>query len=757
MTGSSTAFLLEKVLLKIEGTIDHIIYRNDANGYSVFELVLKNGEMAAVTGTFPQLDAGESISAEGEYREHSVYGMQFHAASFEIVAPEDAVSIMRYLSSGAVKGIGEGLAKRIVKAFGSDSFRIMEEEPERLAEIKGISIRKAMEISAAFESKAASRQAFSFLQQYGISNVLAQKIYEKYKDRLYDIIRTNPYQLIEDIEGIGFKTADRIAYEAGIRQDSSFRIRSGILYTLLEAENDGNMCLPEEELCSASEELLGVSGDDTKEQIDYLSVERRLIRKKMQDTVMVYHEAAYNAETECARLLIDLDLRDRDDTDLIYPEVKEIERKTQTQLEDMQREAVVHAISDGVLIMTGGPGTGKTTTINLILKYFASKGMEFMLTAPTGRAAKRMTEATGYEARTIHRLLGVNAGIDGKNAGFDKNQQNPLETDAVIVDEMSMVDVFLFRSLLRAITPGTKLILVGDDDQLPSVGPGAVLKDIVASHAFNVVTLTKIYRQSEAGDIVMNAHSIRMGRNIRLDNSSKDFFFLERQDAQKIIAGIIYLIEKKLPPYVNCRPDEIQVMTPMRKGPLGVENLNKKLQEALNPKTGPKQEIDTVNGVLRLGDKVMQIRNDYQIEWEISTDRGVVVDTGTGVFNGDLGVVISVNTAAVMVRFEDGRRAEYKNEMLNELELAYAITIHKSQGSEYPAVVIPLLNGPQMLMNRNLLYTGITRAKSCVVILGKSDTVSAMIANTTEQKRYTGLKERIIEIRKMESDTEKDG
>ena len=740
--------------MKIEGTIDHIIYRNEDNGYCVLELMLKAGEMITATGTLPLVDAGESIAAEGEFRDHNVYGKQFRIDSVEVIPPEDSASALRYLSSGAVKGIGEGLAKRIVRAFGNDSFRIIEEEPERLAEIKGISIRKAMEISAAFETKAASRQAFSFLQQYGISNVLAQKIYDKYRDRLYDIIRSNPYQLIEDIEGVGFKTADRIASEAGIRTDSAFRIRSGILYALLEAENDGNMCIPMSQLFSKAGELLNVGEEEVREQIDYLSVERKVILKKSVEDVMVYHETAYYAEAECARLLLDLDLRDDDDQSLSYEEVKKLEGRMHIELEDLQREAVVRAISDGVLVMTGGPGTGKTTTINLILKYFASKGMEMMLTAPTGRAAKRMTEATGLEARTIHRLLGVNAGIDGRNAGFERNQQNPLETDVIVVDEMSMVDVFLFRSLLRAVTPGTKLILVGDENQLPSVGPGAVLKDIIASGAFSVVTLTKIYRQSEAGDIVMNAHNIRMGRDIRLDNGSKDFFFLERNDISKIIAGIIYLVRTKLPPYVKCRSDEIQVMTPMRKGPLGVENLNLELQKSFNPPDRKKSEIETVNGIFRLGDKVMQIKNDYQLEWEISTERGMVLETGTGIFNGDVGTVIAVSTSAMMIRFEDGRRAEYKNEALGELELAYAITIHKSQGSEYPAVVIPLLSGPKMLMNRNLLYTGITRAKNCVVILGSKDTVCEMIANTMEQKRYTGLKERIIEIERINETAE---
>ena len=738
--------------MKIEGTIDHIIYRNEANGYTVLELMQKDGTMVTVTGVLPVIDAGESIAAQGELKRHPVYDMQFHLTSFEIRNPEDTESILRYLSSGAVRGIGEGLAKRIVQNFGADSFRIIEEEPERLAEVKGISIRRAMEISASFESKSASRQAFSFLQQYGISNVMAQKIYDRYKDGLYDIIRTNPYRLSEDIDGIGFKTADRIAAEAGIDPGSAFRIRSGICYALLTAEGDGNICLPEDELSSRAQELLNAGGDEVREQIDYLSVERKLIRKKAGQAVMVYSASGYQAEEECAKRLIELDTKDGTDSSILFEEIKSLEKRNNIELEDLQREAVAKAISEGLLILTGGPGTGKTTAINLILHYFTSKGMDIMLTAPTGRAAKRMTEATGYEAKTIHRLLGVNGGIDGKTAGFEHDSDAPLETDVIIVDEMSMVDIFLFRSLLRAIARGTKLILVGDEDQLPSVGPGTVLKDIIASGAFSVVTLSKIYRQSEAGDIVMNAHAIREGREIKLSRDSKDFFFLERSDAEEIIAGIIYLVQKKLPPYVGCTSDEIQVMTPMRKGILGVENLNMRLQAAFNPPSSLKAEIEAGNVIFRRGDKVMQVKNDYQLEWEISS-RGMVLDKGTGIFNGDVGVITDVSSGALTVRFDDGRTAEYKNEALSELELAYAITIHKSQGSEYPAVIMPLLSGPQMLMNRNLLYTGITRARSCVVIMGKKTTVDEMIANTNEQTRYTGLRERIIEFRELEKES----
>lgn len=744
---------------KIEGTINSIIYRNPDNGYTVLELVQADGTQITVTGCINDADVGENIVAQGEFRMHPVYDMQFNATSYDTKIPEDSVSMLRYLSSGAVKGIGEGLAGRIVAAFGDDSYRIMEEEPERLAEVRGISLKKAMEISAAFETKASSRRAFSFLQQYGISNILSEKIFNTYSERLYEIIRTNPYKLTEDIEGVSFRTADRIAAASGVTADSPFRIRAAILYELLMAEGEGNMCLPQHELEARTSGLIEVKQENVREHIESLSMDRKLIRKNYRDDTLVFSYTGYMAEVECARMLKDLDVKNAIERETAESEVRETERRSGMELETMQREAVTAAILGGVLVMTGGPGTGKTTTINMMLKYFTGRGMDIMLTAPTGRAAKRMTETTGYEASTIHRLLGVKMGTNGKNAGFERDKDNPLETDVIVVDEMSMVDTFLFRSLLRAIAPGTRIILVGDENQLPSVGPGAVLKDIIASEKFKVITLSKIYRQSEAGDIVMNAHKIKVGEQIRLDNRSEDFFFLERSNAEEIIAGIIYLVRQKLPPYVQCSSADIQVMSPMRKGLLGVELLNLRLQKALNPPDRSKKEIETAaGGILRVGDKVMQTRNDYQLEWEICTDRGMILDKGMGVFNGDIGTVLyaDAESATVKIKFDDGRQALYKNETVSELELAYAITIHKSQGSEYPAVVIPLLTGPSMLMNRNLLYTGVTRAQKCVVIIGSSSTVSEMISNGNEQKRYTGLKERLEELG-CEKDSEVSG
>ncbi|MBO4374442.1 MAG: ATP-dependent RecD-like DNA helicase [Lachnospiraceae bacterium] len=731
----------------IEGIVDHVIFRNEENGYTVLEIVQKDNKSITVVGNMPSFDPGEAVIFEGEYVKHPVYDLQFRMDSYEMRVLEDRESILRYLSSGAVKGIGKGLAKRIVDRFDTDSFRIIEEEPERLNEVKGISLRMAMEISAAFEQKAASRNAFSFLQQYGLSNSLIQKIYDRYKDGLYDIIRKNPYRLIEDIDGVGFRTADALAQSVGSVVDPRYRIRYGMLYVLLQAEAEGNTCLPEKILLERVQNLLETGKEEAQTALSDLSIERKvMIRVTGDGENLVFSASAFNAESECARMLNDLGLSVKEDEKKVSDAISKIQKKLDISLEDSQLLAVRKAIENGVFILTGGPGTGKTTIIRVMLEYFENEGYDILLTAPTGRAAKRMSAATGFEAATIHRTLGVGGREgDAEKRRFQHDRDTPLETDVLIVDEMSMVDIYLFRSLLSAVAYGTRLILVGDENQLPSVGPGSVLKDLIASECFEVVTLTKIYRQSEAGDIVTNAHNIRLGRQIRLDNDSKDFFFLERNNAEKIIEGIDYLISKKLPPYVGCDPGEIQVLSPMRKGILGVENLNIRLQQILNPPENRKWETETPAGVLRMGDKVMQIKNDYDLEWEITGKNGIVIETGKGVFNGDTGRIVSLSSSSIIVRFEDGRQAVYTNALFEEIELAYAITIHKSQGSEYPAVIIPVINGPSVLLNRNLLYTAVTRAKTCVVIMGSSETVQNMIENTSELKRYTGLKERLKE------------
>lgn len=730
---------------KLAGYVEHIIYRNADNGYTVLNLVNGEDEITCV-GIFSTIAEGENIEATGDYTDHPTYGTQFKVVSFEEKAPEDQEAIERYLGSGAIKGIGLAMAARIVRRFKEDTFRIIEEEPERLVEVKGISERKAMEIASQVNEKRDLRQAMIFLQQFGITMNLAVKIYNKYGQEVYGILKENPYRLADDIEGVGFRTADDIAAKAGIRTDSDFRVRSGILYTLLQASGEGHTFLPQEELTAKTSELLGIDKEIIEKNYMDLSIDRKIIMKQSGDQVQIYSSSFYYMEANTATMLRELDITyDVADAE-IEQRIHNIEKQTGMQLDEHQVQAVKEAVRNGLLIITGGPGTGKTTTINTIIRYFEIEGMNIFLAAPTGRAAKRMSETTGFEARTIHRMLELNGGMEG-SAGFERNETNPLETDVVIIDEMSMVDITLMNSLLKAIAPGTRLILVGDINQLPSVGPGSVLKDIIQSEAFNVVMLTKIFRQASTSDIIVNAHKINRGEEVSLDNKSMDFFFLKRYEADIIINVVLQLVKQKLPKFVDATPYDIQVLTPMRKGLLGVERLNGILQQYLNPPDKSKREKEHGDMVFREGDKVMQTKNNYQLEWEIRTKFGLTVDKGMGIFNGDMGIIIEINDFAetMTVEFDEGRKVEYSYKLLDELELAYAITIHKSQGSEYPAVVIPLLNGPSMLMNRNLLYTAVTRARKCVTLVGNDATFNQMIQNTSQQKRYSGLCDRIRE------------
>ena len=733
---------------KIQGFVDHIIYRNNENGYTVMVLICDEEEVTCV-GTLHYIGDGEAIEAEGDYAEHSTYGRQFQIASYEIKAPEDVMSIERYLGSGAIKGIGVALAARIVRRFKADTFRIIEEEPERLAEIKGISERKAREIAEQVEEKRDMRKAMIFLQQYGISTSLGVKIYNTYGPNIYQVVKENPYRMADDINGVGFRIADEIAGRVGIHTDSDFRIRSGIQYVLIQASSEGHVYLPQKLLAERTVELLGVSGESIEKHLMDLAVDRKIIIKEKAESVCIYSTTAYYLELNAAKMLHDLNISCEVSESAILTKVAKIEEENATQLDEMQKSAVVEAAGHGLLVITGGPGTGKTTTINALIDYFESEGLELRLAAPTGRAAKRMTEATGYEAQTIHRLLEVNGGPDNESHGqFERNAQNPLEADVIIIDEMSMVDIYLIHALLMAIPVGTRLIMVGDVNQLPSVGPGSVLKDIIESKRFPVVRLTKIFRQATESDIIVNAHKINRGEHVILDNKSRDFFFLKRQDANVIISIVITLIKEKMPKYVDASPYEIQVLTPMRKGLLGVERLNGILQEYLNPPASNKVEKEHGNGRFREGDKVMQIKNNYLAEWEIRGKYGIAMEKGMGIFNGDMGVIREINTYAeiMSIEFDEGRYVDYSFKQLEELELAYAVTIHKSQGSEYPAVVIPMLPGPRMLMNRNLLYTAVTRARSCVTLVGDAETFYQMIDNTFEQKRYTSLKDRIEEF-----------
>lgn len=733
----------------LRGFIEHIIYRNDDNGYTVLNLVADAGEVTCV-GFFRYADEGESVILQGEYKEHAVYGQQFSVSHYEITPPEDTASIIRYLGSGAIKGIGKVLATRIVRAFGEDTFRVMEEDPERLAEVKGITSRKAREIAVQFAMKQDMRRIMVFLQQYGISNSLAMKIFERYGSGTYEVIRENPYRLAEDLNGVGFRIADEIAGYVGIKTDSDYRIRSGLLYLLQLAVADGHCYFPKDEMIRRAEELLEVVTSAIEQQLMNLAMDQRIVLRTIEGTVRVYTAAFYRMEQNCARMLRELDVTSSEEEGEILVKIMRHAASLSITPDELQTDAVVKAVRHGLFIMTGGPGTGKTTTINLMIRYFEAEGLDFYLAAPTGRAAKRMTETTGYEAATIQRVLHLQPSTnDGLHSfSYEKNEENPLEADVIIIDEMSMVDLPLFHALLKALVPGTRLIMVGDTDQLPSVGPGMVLQDLIASGCFPVVELKRIFRQAERSDIVMNAHRIREGEMIPLDNRSRDFFFLKRADANHVMKNMIQLIQEKLPAYVNAKPFEIQVLTPMRKGAFGIESLNPILQRYLNPADPKKQEKEYGDVIFREGDKVMQVKNNYQLEWEIVSQYGIPVEQGLGVFNGDLGVISQINPfmETLMVEYEDRKFVHYPFSLLDELELAYAVTIHKSQGSEYPAVVLPLLGGPKMLLNRNLLYTGVTRAKQCVTILGKESVIAQMIENGDEQKRYTGLRDCLKEI-----------
>ena len=737
----------------ITGYIDHVIFRNEDNGYTVMVLKGVEGEdELTCVGSFPVLNQGATVEVTGSYIQHHIYGKQFQAFTMVEKMPEDALAMERYLGSGSIKGIGAALAGRIVRHFGKDTLRIVEDEPERLAEVKGISEKKAREIAAQIEEKSDMRKVMMFLQKYGISLNLGAKIYQKYGDSVYSVLQENPYRLAEDISGVGFKIADEIASRIGIHTDSDYRIRSGMLYTLLQATGEGHVYLPKEEFFARSSRLLGVDPSYMEKHLMDLAMDRKIIQKQKEEQILIYPTQYYYLELNTARMLQELNVLCPEDEKLVNGRLVQIEKETGTVLDEMQKKAVTEAASHGLFVLTGGPGTGKTTTINAIIRFFEGEGADLRLAAPTGRAAKRMTEATGYEAQTIHRLLELSGMPDEEKEGqpvhFERNAENPLETDVIIIDEMSMVDIHLMHSLLMAVTAGTRLILVGDENQLPSVGPGNVLRDIIRSRQFSVVELKKIFRQASESDIVVNAHKINQGEQVTINNKSRDFFFLKRYDADMIIRVVIALIQEKLPRYVEARPFDIQVLTPMRKGLLGVERLNGILQHYLNPPSPDKKEKEQRLGLFREGDKVMQIRNNYQMEWEIRGRYGIPVDKGIGVFNGDTGILKVINEFAetAEVEFEDGRVAEYSFKQLEELELAYAITIHKSQGSEYPAVVIPLLSGPKMLLNRNLLYTAVTRARKCVTIVGSEETFREMINNEKQQRRYSSLDERLKEI-----------
>jgi exodeoxyribonuclease V alpha subunit len=729
---------------EVEGFVEHIVFRNEENGFTIFTIVYKGKEVTCL-GTFGSLNEGEYLVARGGYETHPVYWKRFKVRTYTLKLPEDEQSIRRYLGSGAIKGIGAKTAENIVNYFGVDAFRIMEEEPERLAEVKGISIRRAMEIAGQVAGQRDMRKAMMFLQQYGISMGMSSKIYEQYGEQIYSILQENPYKLADDINGIGFRMADEIATRAGIRADSEFRIKSGILYALGQAAMNGHTYLPMDRLCADVGQLLLIDLPDMSVYIQELAMERKVVARDGN----VYLAMYYYMELKSAKKLSDLNMTYDVDLAEAGKELSRIEDMEGITLESLQRDAVMGALGNGVVVITGGPGTGKTTIINTIIRYFEGEGLDIRLAAPTGRAAKRMSETTGCEAQTIHRLLEVNGGSmdgEGGTVHFERNALNPLETDVLIIDEMSMVDISLMSALLDALLEGTRLVLVGDVDQLPSVGPGSVLKDIIGSGRFKVVKLTKIFRQSDESEIVTNAHAINNGEDIILNKYSKDFLFIHRETPEDIVRALCTVLREKLPGYIHCSVQEVQVLTPMRKGLVGVEQLNRVLQSYVNP--DGQEEKEFFGTMYREGDKVMQIKNDYQMGWEKRNAHGFPYEKGSGVYNGDMGIIEEISTFSqeVHVRFDDDRHVSYQFSQMDELELAYAITIHKSQGSEYPAVIIPMFPGPRMLMTRNLLYTAVTRAKSCVCLIGREECFREMIRNLNEQKRYSSLGVRINEL-----------
>lgn len=746
----------------LSGYVESITFRNEENGYTVLTLSYGKKEIKC-TGNFGYISEGEYLEIEGEEVFHDIYGEQIKVTSYKVIPATDELSLKKYLGSGAIKGLGAVLANRIVDKFGEDTLRIVEEEPERLAEIRGITIRKAMDICEQVEEKKDMRDVMIFLQGYGISPTLSNKIYTMYGQKVYDIIKTNPYKLADDLSGIGFKTADEIARRAGVEVNASIRIKSGMCYALSDASLSGHTYLPKEKLVEKTINLLGLRDQylnaDGTYNMDLLDncftelvLEKKLILKNIEEKDAVFLSTYYYTELNIARMLLELNISTPEDDYIMGVKLDTIEKLSGVELDDLQRKAVIETQNNGITIITGGPGTGKTTTINAIIQMFEADGLEVSLAAPTGRAAKRMNEATAHEAKTIHRLLEISGGAseetgrDEIDAKFGRNEQNPLETDVIIVDEMSMVDTFLVHALLKAITIGTRVVFVGDINQLASVGPGNVLRDIIESEQFSVVRLTKVFRQAGESGIVTNAHKINKGEQVALDNSMGDFLYIERENAQMALNATIGLMMSKLPQYVEAKPMDIQVLTPMRGGILGVNSLNEQLQKYINPQDENKREREIAGIIFREGDKVMQIKNNYQLEWEQRSEGGRIYDSGTGIFNGDMGIITTINntTNTMEVVFDDDRYVIYDSKQAEELELAYAITIHKSQGSEYPAVIMPLVSGVSMLMTRNLLYTGVTRAKKCVCIVGRKETFSAMIANEDQHRRYSGLKWQLV-------------
>ena len=728
---------------KFEGIVDNIVYRNDENGWTVASIRLdgSRGSIAAV-GVMPFLSTGERAIFDGDLMEHKDYGRQIKVSSCETKRPETKSAVESYLGSGLVKGVGKATAKLIVQYFGARALDVLESEPERLTEVPGIGKKRAAMIAQSFAEQNGMRSTLMFLQENGLTPALSMKVYRAFGDMTERVLRANPYRLVDDIQGVGFRTADEIAMRMGFGAESQFRIRSGIKFVLSEAAGGmGHMYLPMEALAEQACRILDAEPALVNRELRALMLEDQLIAEKVGEDVAVYLPRYHRAECETARLLMKQlkSIRPaRFSENELLEQIEAYERGEGVELCGQQREAVLAAAREGICIVTGGPGTGKTTSINLIIRIMQQLG-EVELCAPTGRAAKRMSEATGCPARTIHRMLEYS----GEGQGFMKNANDPLDADIVIVDEMSMVDIFLMRSLLEALRPGTRLILVGDADQLPSVGAGNVLRDLIAAEAVRVVRLTEIFRQAGESQIVVNAHRINRGEYPEIRTRNTDFFLERRDNPSQASQSVVALVKTRLPNYMGFDSlRDIQVMAPMKRGEGGVFALNALLQAALNPQRPDVPELTHGQTVFRRGDKVMQVRNNYDLVWEKDGE------DGDGVFNGDIGYIIAVDKRerALTVEFDDGRVAEYDESLLDDLELAYCMSVHKSQGSEFDAVVLPLISGPPMLMTRNLLYTAVTRAKRLVVIVGRESCVRQMVDNNHILRRYSALDWRLKKL-----------
>lgn len=724
----------------VTGEINEIIYSNSENGYTILTLITRDGIITA-TGKFPPLGSGEQVELEGEFKINPKYGKQFVATSIKIKKPTNLVAIKKYLGSGLISGVGEVTASNIVNMFGEKTLEVIEFYPTELAKVKGISIKKAADIALAYKEIKKMQEAVMFLQQYDISINLAVKIYNKYKASTQAILNENPYILIEDIDGIGFKTADKIAFKMGIGQTSPFRLRAGVLYTLNQiAETKGSTVAFRNELISEAKKLLNL--DDIDEALDSvivsLMISGHIKQVQYNDEQALAVTSYYIMEKTIAsklKLLADNTSNIGIDFDR---EIEDYQLSNNIKLHENQVKAIKVGVTNGVAIITGGPGTGKTTIIKGMLKIFKNCKLKCGLMAPTGRASKRLEEQTKESSSTIHRALEMQGRGEGM---FARNERNPLDYDVIIVDEVSMIDDFVMSSLLKATPLGTRLILVGDKDQLPSVGPGNVLADLIASNQFNVVNLTQIFRQSDDSSIITNAHKINMGEMINLNEKSSDFFYSSTSEPERVLEEIVSFVTTRIPAYAHVDSSDIQVIAPMKAGVAGVDNINLKIQEALNPESALKAQIEHGKRVFRVGDKVMQIKNNYEQEWVKS--EGNVITNGNGIFNGDMGYIEEINTQtqSIIVCFDDGRRTNITSADFDNLTHAYAITIHKSQGSEFPVVIIPVLGGNPMLYNRNLLYTAVTRAKKMVVLVGKQTSIYHMIKNEYMQKRYTMLRQ----------------